>query len=141
MLIKSIQQIAEEVALIGPRIGRKIMADLVQVGDIPHAQLFVLMFLFNQGAMRFSDICHELRVSAPTGTGIISRLQKAGYVKRVAEAQDRRTVLVVLTPQGRKLSEKLRKLLVERWSDIFANISHEDANKYLEILKKISEGL
>ncbi|MBF0570069.1 MAG: MarR family transcriptional regulator [Candidatus Omnitrophica bacterium] len=134
-------QIAEEVALIGPRIGRRILNDIFQSSDISHAQLFVIMTLVHNGPSRSSDIGKELKVAPPTATGIIGRLEKSGYVQRLADKDDRRAVIVDLTPEGRKLAQKLRGIIVSRWTKILSKISHDDAEKYLELLKKISEAL
>ena len=127
--------------MIGPRIGRKLMSDMAHVADIPQAQLFVVMRLFHQGSCRLLDICHEMKVSAPTATGIVTRLEKSGYVQRRADKNDRRAVIVELTPEGRRMALKLRGVVVERWTRILSSISRDDAEKYLEILKKISEAI
>ena len=134
-------QIAEEIAMIGPRIGRKILADMSQVADMPPAQMFVLMFLFHNGPARTSDIVRELRVAAPTATGIVDRLVTSGYALRSEDREDRRAVIVELTAEGKKIACKLRTVVVKHWIEILSKISREDAEKYLEILKKINEAL
>jgi DNA-binding MarR family transcriptional regulator len=139
--MKTIPQIAEEVAMIGPRIGRKIIADIARVADIPHAQLFLIIRLSHHGSTRFADIRHELRVSAPTATGIVTRLERAGYVTRVQDVKDRRLVLVALTAEGNKLAGKIRGIVVKRWTHILGTLSRQDAEKYLDILRKISEAI
>ena len=123
------------------RIGRKLMSDMANVADIPQAQLFVIMRLFHHGACRLFDICHEMKVSAPTATGIVTRLERSGHVKRSVDKDDRRAVVVELTPQGRKVALELRGVVVRRWTEILAGLSRDDAEKYLEILKKISEAI
>ena len=137
----NIPQIAEQIAMIGPRIGRKILSDIFQTVDIPHTQLFVIIMLFHNGACRTSDISKELKVTAPTATGVVDRLEHAGYVTRSVDKEDRRAVVVELTPEGRKLAQKLSTVVVKRWTEILSKISREDAEKYLEILKKINEAL
>jgi DNA-binding MarR family transcriptional regulator len=136
-----ISQIAEEVTMIMPRISRRIVFDLLQEIDIPHAQLFVMNMLFHQGPCRTSDIIKELQVSAPTVTGILDRLEKSGYVRRVEDQNDRRAVMVELTGEGKKIALKLRNTIVARWSDILKKLPAEDAEKYLEILRKIKEAV
>ncbi|MBF0331645.1 MAG: winged helix-turn-helix transcriptional regulator [Candidatus Omnitrophica bacterium] len=141
MLTKNIPHIALEVTKTFPRIGRRIMADLFHDVNIPHSQISVVMMIYSRGASRFQDICNELKISKPTATGIISRLVKAGYVKRISDKNDRRTVTVDLTPQGQRLALKIREAAVARWTEILSRISQDDAEKYLDILKKISEVL
>lgn len=139
--MSDLSHLAEEIALIGPRIGRRILLDIFQSSDISHSQLFVIMMLVHNGPSRSSDIGKELKVAPPTATGIIGRLEKAGYVLRVADKGDRRAVIVDLTPEGRKLAQKLRGIVVKRWTQILSRIDREDAEKYLELLKKINEAL
>jgi DNA-binding MarR family transcriptional regulator len=134
-------KIAEEISLIMPRISRKIVADLFRIVDIPHAQLFVLMMLFHEGPCRTCDIGRELKVSAPTVTGIVDRLEKSGYVKRVSSKDDRRTVMVELTAKGSTVANKLRATVVKRWAEILGKIPARDAQKYVEILRRIKEAL
>jgi DNA-binding MarR family transcriptional regulator len=134
-------KIAQEISMIMPRISRKIVADLFRIIDIPHAQLFVLMMLFNEGSCRTCDIGRELKVSAPTVTGIVSRLEKSGYIRRVSAKDDRRTVMVELTARGSAVANKLRAAVVKRWAEILEKIPPRDAEKYLEILRKIRGAL
>jgi len=136
-----LSEIAAEVTLIAPRISRKILSDIFQSFDISHAQLCVIGALMHHGPMHTADIVRELNVAAPTASGIINRLEKAGYVKRSADPNDRRAVIVVLTPQGVKMADTLRTTVAKRWQDLLAKIPREDAEKYLEILRKIKEAL
>ncbi|NTV28461.1 MAG: MarR family transcriptional regulator [Candidatus Omnitrophica bacterium] len=134
-------KIAEEISIIMPRISRQIMSDLFTTVDIPHAQLFVIMTLFHTGSCRTCDIGRQLKVTAPTATGIVDRLEKAGYVSRSTDQEDRRTVMVNLTVEGKKLALRVKDKVVERWADLLQKIPAEDAEKYLEILHKIKEAL
>jgi DNA-binding MarR family transcriptional regulator len=136
-----ISQIAEEVTKIMPRISRRIVFDLLPEIDIPHAQLFVMNMLVHQGPCRTSDIVKELQVSAPTVTGILDRLEKSGYVRRVEDQKDRRAVMIELTAEGKKIAVKLKSTIVARWSEVLKKLSAEDAEKYLEILRKIKEAI
>jgi len=139
VIMPVIETIAGEVAMIWPKIGRKLFADLAHAMAIPHAQLFVVMRLFHHSPASFSDICREMKVSAPTATGIITRLEKAGYVTRTMDKKDRRAVVLDITPEGRKVALKLRTAAVARWKAILEKLSEDDAERYLDILKKISE--
>lgn len=135
----NVREVAEEIALIAPRISRRIISDLFQIIDIPHAQLVVVMMLFYQGPCRASNIGRELKVAAPTATGIINRLEKSGYVKRTPDKADRRTVNVELTVKGKKVAQQLKTAVVNRWSEILEKIPSKDVCDYLRILRKIKE--
>jgi DNA-binding MarR family transcriptional regulator len=136
-----LSDIAAEVTLIAPRISRKILSDVFQSFDISHAQLCVISTLIHHGPMHTADIVRELNVAAPTASGIIGRLEKAGYVKRSPDPVDRRAVIVELTPQGTAMAETLRTTVARRWQSLLEKIPREDAEKYVEILRKIKEAL
>ena len=140
-MAKELPQIAEEIVVIGSRIMRRVTSDLSQASEVSRAQIFVIMLLFHQGPLRMSDIVKEWCVAAPTVTGILNRLETAGHIKRTADKADRRAVVVELTTEGQKLALKLRGQVVERWVAILSKIPAADADKYLEILKKINEAL
>jgi DNA-binding MarR family transcriptional regulator len=139
--MKDIPSIAGEVSVIMPRISRRILFDLFQSLDIPPAQLFVIMMLYYNGPTHMTDIVRELRVAAPTVTGIIDRLARDGYVRRVEDEKDRRAVVVELLGPGRTIAEKLRKVAAERWGDLLEKIPRADAQKFLDILVQIREAL
>ncbi len=134
-------RIAEEISIIMPRITRQILSDLFQAVDIPQAQLKLIMTLYQSGPCSPCDIGRQLRVSAPTATGIVARLEKAGYVRRSANKDDRRMVMVELTEAGKKVAHQVKQKAVERWAAVLAKLPVEDAEKYLAILKVIQESL
>ena len=53
------------------------------------------------GAMAVSQVAATLGVSAAAATGMVGRMEERGLVRRERDANDRRVVLVALTPQGR----------------------------------------
>jgi DNA-binding MarR family transcriptional regulator len=134
-------RIAEEISIIMPRITRQILSDLFQAVDIPQAQLMVLMTIFQSGPCRPCDIGRQLRVSAPTATGIVGRLGKAGYVRRSSNKDDRRMVMVDLTEEGNRVAHQVKQRAVERWAAVLGRVPVEDAEKYLAILKEIQEAV
>lgn len=59
------------------------------------------------GRMTAGDLARELRLSTGAVTAIVDRLEKAGYARRVADPDDRRRVLVELTPKVHRMSEDI----------------------------------
>lgn len=134
-------KVAQEVSLIMPRISRRILQAIFNIADIPHAQLFVLHLLYVNGNQRPADLSREMQVSAPTVSGILERMESAGYIKRSADPEDRRQVIVEITADGKKIAQKVRETVVGHWTDILEKISAQDAEKFLEILRKIKEAV
>ena len=95
-----IDQIAEEISLIMPQIARHVALGFSQVFQMTPPQIFTIMALQEKEGCSFSDLNQILHVSAPTVTGIIDRLEKIGYVKRIHSKEDRRVINIELTEKG-----------------------------------------
>jgi len=85
---------------------------LLQAFGLTPPQFMVLFALAKAGAPRsMNDLTDITFQDAPTMTGIIDRLEKAGLVERTRSTTDRRVVLVQATPAGvallKQVSEKL----------------------------------
>ncbi len=134
-------QIAQEISILMPTIARRILLSLFQSMEIPQTQLFTIITLFEQEPCRLSELSRRLGISAPTTTGIVDRLERGGYANRLADPRDRRAVSVVLTPKGRRIAKTFRETVQERWHELLCNLSAEDQENYLRLLKKIREAV
>ncbi len=52
-----------------------------------------------RGQISAGDLARELRMSTGAVTTVVDRLERAGYARRVADPDDRRRVLIEVTPQ------------------------------------------
>lgn len=77
---------------------------LVAQYGITGPQLVCLVTLCDEGAMTSAELSRKVFVSASTITGIIDRLERAGYVSRTRDDIDRRRVLLQPTDNGFKLA-------------------------------------
>lgn len=66
--------------------------------------------LHRKGAMTPKTLAEEIAVSAAAMTTIIDRLEKAGYVRRKRDSNDRRSLTVHATEQSR------RQVTMSPWS-------------------------
>jgi DNA-binding MarR family transcriptional regulator len=59
------------------------------------------------GRITAGDLARELRLSTGAVTTIVDRLEQAGYARRVADAGDRRRVLIEVTAKVHRMSEDI----------------------------------
>jgi DNA-binding MarR family transcriptional regulator len=57
---------------------------------------------------RITELAARERVTQPAITLLVNRLAERGWVERHSHPEDRRVVLVELTPEGRDVHERLR---------------------------------
>jgi len=132
-----IDQIAEEVATLMPMIARRILLGFFQSIDITQTQIFTIMTLSEQSPVRLSQLSKKLQISAPTVTGIVDRLEKSGFVKRIPDIKDRRVINVGLTAEGRHIAKKLKITLKRKWKGLLSKLPPHDQSNYVGILRKI----
>ncbi len=82
---------------------------LVRQG-ISMTQLHVMHLLQGHGEMPMSRLAEMLDVSLSNATGLIDRVEERGVVERVRVAEDRRMVMVRLTPLGRETLDEIEAL-------------------------------
>lgn len=96
-MLKSLRRIIRAVDLYS----RRLMAQHGLSGP----QLLALTRL-GKGAMLSGALARELSLSPATVTGILDRLESRGLVERKRQIDDKRTVVVSLTPAGRALLDR-----------------------------------
>ena len=134
---KRAEEIAAQIAIVMPVIARRILLEFFQSVDIPQTQMFTIMALYAKEVCRLSDLAKEMEVAAPTITGIVDRLENAGYAARVPDPEDRRVINVELTRKGKNLAQKFRTTLTARWKEVLEELPGTDQEHFVRILNDI----
>lgn len=87
----------------------RIVAAMHRAGytDITVAQARIAARIGPAGT-RISDLAEQAQVAKQTATALVDRLERAGYVERVADPTDARVRLVRLGPRGREAAPVVR---------------------------------
>lgn len=111
------------VASVGPlsvaifrvaRLHKMFAGQLLRETGLYPGQELLMMRLWDDGPQRQIDLVRSLDSDAPTVTRSVSRLERAGFVRRARSATDGRTTIVEAT--GASLS--LRKSVERIWADL-----------------------
>ena len=135
------KQIAEEVSVLMPMIARRILLKFFQTVNITQTQIFSIMALSENSPCQLNELQKRLQISAPTVTGIIDRLEKSGYVKRVHDKNDRRVINVGLTFKGKTLAKKIKTTIKKKWEELLIKLPKKDQANYVRILRKIQRSM
>src|SRR5580765_2209590 len=71
--------------------------------------------------------------------GLLDELEDAGLVARQRDQADRRRQIVQMTPAGRKMLDKLRKLSAGVEDDFLAALSDQEREQFHALLLKLAE--
>ena len=91
-------------------VGTYLDATLGTLG-LTQGEGHVLVALERSGPMAIAALHHEFGHKRSTLTNLLDRLEKRKWVRRDLNADDRRSFVVSLTPQGRKSARQLSEAL------------------------------
>ena len=100
------------VSIAGNVLNSRWNALLSQEHGVSVAGMNVLLAL-SRGSGTHSEIARRCRVHVSTLTGIVDTLARDHLVDRLRDTVDRRKVLLVLTPRGKKITERVGNVLSE----------------------------
>lgn len=84
-------------------LNTRLISALQREAGLTESQFGVLEALFHLGPMPQARLCEKLLVSGSNLTTVIDNLERNGWVRRVADPDDRRAWQVQLTEKGRHL--------------------------------------
>ena len=101
----------------------------------------VLDFIYRYGPMPAGRLSELTSLTTGAVTGIIDRLEKAGYVRRVNDPKDRRRTIIELT-RNKKLQKKLEDIftpLSMRMHKVLSSYSDNELAFLFNVLTKSLE--
>lgn len=98
------------------------------------AQFRSLVILSSKGPSTLAHLAGELGVSASTAQRQIDRLVGQALVTRIENPQDRREVVITITPAGKRIVDTATKRRRRAIADIVANMTTLDTDALIEAL-------
>jgi DNA-binding MarR family transcriptional regulator len=105
----SLPEIFQLVEMVARRL-KQIHRDTLRDTDLTPPQYFVLSLLWQRDGRPFKELASATFCSPATMTGIVDTLEKKELVMREPNPDDRRSLLVRLTPSGERLRESTPSL-------------------------------
>lgn len=93
--------------------------------ELTYQQYNVLRMIDTLGPQPQAEVARRLLVTAPVVTRLASTLADAGLVARGADPNDKRAVVLELTPTGRKRARAMRRDLLEAARELLEPIPEE----------------
>lgn len=104
-------------------------------------QRFVLRMLLLEPEIGPSEIARILFFHKSTVTVILRSLEKAKLVRRRPNAEDRRAVVLALTPKGRRIAEQRTGTVEAIVRKALANVPARDVEAARRVLEEIANNL
>ena len=140
----SLKAFVKDISVLVPRLHTEFVkrqACAVTSGQITLPQIGILMLVRGEGACMMSEIAKALSVTTPAATGIVGRMVRAGFIKRVAGIKDRRVIRIELTKKGRKIVDEIMMRREKMMTEAFRTFSPKEREQYLKLFRKIYASL
>lgn len=100
------QELAIALRLAVGRLARRLRQE--SLGDLTPSQRSVLATLDREGPQRMGRLAELERITPPSLTGIVDRLEQRGLVAREPNPEDARSTVVCVTPSAHELLVAIR---------------------------------
>ncbi len=128
-------------AQLMPQIIQGVHLDFLTSRQITQTQFLVLVAIHSRERAPMSILAQNMKVSMPTISGIVDRLVRAGYLRRVEDLKDRRQVMVELTAKGKGLILQFQAAVSERWQEVLAALSAQELESFYQVVVKLTQAL
>jgi DNA-binding MarR family transcriptional regulator len=129
-----VKAVSQEIVKVIPLVMRTIAAEREWSGHTMSPAHFRLLGILANHPCNLSELAVRQAVSLPTMSNSISVLVERGWVKRVTSPEDRRQVLLELTPDGRAVLVEIKAQAEARVAELLGKLSSDD-------LKSLSAGI
>jgi DNA-binding MarR family transcriptional regulator len=106
-------------------------------GNVSFPQFFLLAFLDQKEVLTMSAIAQKMGHTTAAASGLVARLENLGYVMRSIARDDRRKVMVCITPKGSELVRRIRQEMVGNLMKIMEHLTPEEQKAWLHVYSKI----
>ena len=106
-------------------------------GNVSFSQFFLLAYLDQKEVLTMSAIAQKMGHTTAAASGLVARLENLGYVVRSVARDDRRKVMVCITPKGSALVRRIREEMVGNLMKILEHLTPDEQKAWLQIYSKI----
>lgn len=111
--------------------------DRVNVEGIALPGMLILNKIIREGEQRLGDLAEQLDFTSGAITALSDKLEKGGYTVRRRKEDDRRTVLLDITPKGRELAQRNSSIGVRCITFLFEGFTEEELAQQSRFYERI----
>lgn len=126
------------------QIHRRVLKSVIPVykaEGLAMTEVIVLRKLKVKGPCRASELAGLIGISPSTLTGVIDRLEAKGLLERVADPNDRRSVILKGTPALEEFSERIESAIEKELQNVFKSLPSSFSKRFLEDLEILQQYL
>jgi DNA-binding MarR family transcriptional regulator len=119
-----------------------LIASVARRHGLSHAALNALAVIEGNGApMTAGAVGAHMHITSGTMTSVLDTLERKGYVQRLTDPDDRRRVLVDVTPDAQTLLNRLLPAVVQTTTAVMAGIDDSELHAFLNTLVRVRDAI
>lgn len=107
------------------------------LSDLEGARGRIIFSLWAEDRVPIKRLCQKTSLDKSTLTGIISRLERDGFIKREPSEDDKRSILICRTGKDRLFEEKVPSVSDKMLSIFYKDFTEEEIDSFEQQLERI----
>ena len=107
--------------------------------ELSFSQFETLWFIGFNGKKSMEAIADYLKITPPSATSMIGKMEKKNLVIRTRDVKDKRVIYISLTPKTKTHLQTLRKQKEKILNSIVSKLSSNDRKNFERIIKTLIE--
>ncbi len=121
-------------------MAESLVASVARRHGLTHAALNALAVEGNAAPMAAGEIGAHMHITSGTMTSVLDTLERNGYIERLADPDDRRWVLVDVTPEAQAVLNQLLPEVVQTTTAVLKEFPAKELNDLLGTLARVRAG-
>ena len=118
-----------------------IVSKSLKGSGLTNQQIMVIKLIAHNKKVNISQLCSEMSLAKGTVSGIVSGMEKAGYVKKVKDEYDNRNTYVTFSDKGIEFAKEFRKEINSSFDKVFENFTYDEIKEIKNSLIKLRDGI
>ena len=110
-------------------------------GELSAPQMNMMMMIRVRQAVSVTELAELLGVSPPSVSNMVDRLVERGLLTRTPSDQDRRKVVIQVSPAALKDIAKVEAMILSSFVELVEAVGPETTRKWCEVLQQIKQVL
>jgi DNA-binding MarR family transcriptional regulator len=120
------------------KVSKSYREEIASYG-LTHSQFFMIVAIMEEGGLLPSELADKTAQDRATTTGLLDRLEKDGWIKRMPDKRDRRSLRIYLTPRSNKLREPILKLFEETNQKFLSFFTRQEWDQMQSFLYRLEQ--
>lgn len=129
------------IRILGRSIAHSVTGAMAQM-DLTSAQGRIMGYLARRDSPPCArDIEEEFNLSHATVSGLLSRLERKGFIEFLPDARDKRCKRIHILPKGTDCNERIYRTIQENERLIVRGFSRQEREQFADLLTRAAENL